>query len=388
MLTALLIGFVAWVGHAFLLTTALNVLYGRALPKAVLKPWRHVTAVLVLAFPPAFALAWAYADLGTRDAPTDLGLAVAVYVLACVQIAALYACLTLARYFRPRPACVVSESTRTLDFWPELGDKLVGDGKGRGLVRWPGNGSFKLDVTDLTLALPTLPPELDGLTILLLSDLHFHGTPSRLYFERVLAEATAGPAPDLVCLAGDFVDTDTHHEWIRPLLGPLAATGAKLAVLGNHDLYHDPDRVRAELSAAGYTVLGNGWRQIAVRGVPLVVVGHEGPWFGPPPDLSGAPAGPFRLCVSHTPDNFYWGVANRVGLMVCGHVHGGAIRVPLLGSIFVPSVFGRRFDMGVFAKAGTVMVVGRGVSGKEPLRVRCNPQVVRMTLKAERQSHG
>lgn len=380
MLTAILIGFVAWVGHAFLLTTALNVLYGCALPKPVLKPWRHITGVLILLFPPVFALVWAYADLGTREAPTDLGLAVGLYVLACVPVAALYAYLNVVRYFRRPPACVVSESTRTVDFWPELGEKLIGDGKGQSLTRVPGNGVFTLDVTDLTLALPNLPAELDGLTLLLLSDLHFHGTPSRLYFERVLAEATAGPTPDLVCLAGDFVDTDTHHEWIQPLLGPLRATGAKLAILGNHDKYHAPDRVRGELSAAGYTVLGNAWQQITVRGVPVVVVGHEGPWFAPAPDLSGAPVGPFRLCLSHTPDNFYWGIANRIGLMVCGHVHGGGIRVPLLGSIFVPSVFGRRFDMGVFTKGGTAMVVGRGVSGKEPLRIRCNPQVIRIRI--------
>ena len=30
---------------------------------------------------------------------------------------------------------------------------------------------------------------------------------------------------------------------------------------------------------------------------------------------------------------------------------------------------------------GTVMVVGRGLSGKEPLRFRCNPQVIRLTLR-------
>ena len=86
--------------------------------------------------------------------------------------------------------------------------------------------------------------------------------------------------------------------------------------------------------------------------------------------------------MSHTPDNFYWAIANRIGLLLCGHVHGGAIRIPVVGSIFVPSRFGRRFDMGVFEEAGTVMVVNRGLSGREPIRFRCNPQVMRVTLKA------
>jgi len=71
-----------------------------------------------------------------------------------------------------------------------------------------------------------------------------------------------------------------------------------------------------------------------------------------------------------------------VRLMLCGHVHGGQIRVPLVGSIFVPSVYGRRFDMGVFGGGGLVAAIGRGLSGKEPLRFRCRPQVVRLTLTA------
>jgi hypothetical protein len=373
MVTAALVGFVAWVGYCYALMSALNFVYGCALPKPLLKPLRHLTGLLILAFPPLY---W----LSQVEAALDLGMAAAALVFACVPVGGLYAVVTLVRHFRRPPACVASETTRTIDLWPELGEKLIGDGKGQALTRVPGNGAFKIDVTDLTLRLPNRPPELSGLTILLLTDLHFHGTPSRLYFERVLAELAAGPVPDLVCLGGDYLDSDAHHHWIRELLGPLRANVAKLAVLGNHDLYHDPDRARAELAAAGCVVLGNGWREIAVRGVPVVVVGHEGPWFGPQPDLSGAPAEPFRLCLSHTPDNFYWGVGHRVGLMLCGHVHGGAVRVPLLGSIFVPSKYGRRFDMGVFEKAGTVMVVSRGVSGKEPLRVRCNPQAIRITL--------
>jgi uncharacterized protein len=383
MLMAILVCFVAWVGHAYALTTALNFLYGRALPKVVLKPWRLVTAALILAFPPLFWLVRTetVVDLGTREAPTDAGLAAILYCLVCCQFGMLFVINALKRALRKPPACVVSEQTRTLDLWPELGHKLVGDGKGRPATRLPGNCVFRFDITDLTLALPNLPPEWDGLTLLLLSDLHFHGTPSRVYFDRVLDELAAGPTPDLVCLAGDFVDTDTHHQWIQPLLGRLRAKEAKLAILGNHDKYHDPDRVRSELTAAGYTVLGNAWREITVRGVPCVAVGHEGPWFAPPPDFSGAPLGPFRLCLSHTPDNFYWGQANAIGLMLCGHVHGGAIRVPLIGSIFVPSVYGRRFDQGVFEENGTAMVVSRGVSGKEPLRFRCNPQAIRITLK-------
>jgi uncharacterized protein len=386
-LAVLLVG-LAWVGHAYILTALLNYVYARPWPKPVLKPWRYVTGALILAFP---LLLWVIGHATTPDTWPPEGSATwalpfVAYFIACLYFGTIFPVVTFERYFREPPACVVSEQTRTLDLWPELGHKLIGDGKGRPVTRLPGNCVFKFDVTDLTLALPNLPPEWEGLTLILLSDLHFHGTPSRAYFDRVLDELASGPEPDLVCLAGDFVDTDAHHQWIQPLLGRLRAKEAKLAILGNHDKHHDPDRVRSELAAAGYTVLSNTWREITVRGVPCVAVGHEGPWFTPPPDLTSAPVGPFRLCLSHTPDNFYWGQATGVGLMLCGHVHGGAIRVPLIGSIFVPSVYGRRFDQGVFEENGTAMVVSRGVSGKEPLRFRCNPQAIRITLTVGKRS--
>ena len=293
---------------------------------------------------------------------------------------AIFPAITISRFLRKPPACYVSETTRTIDLWPELGEKLIGDGKLAFAARLPGSCIFHFDFTELTLALTDLPSEWEGLKILAVNDVHFHGTPSRAYFDRIFDILAAAPQPDLVCLMGDYVDTDEHRGWIQPLFGRLTAREAKFAILGNHDRNYGPDHVRAELTAAGYEVLGNGWRKATIRGVQCIVAGHEGPWFQPPPDLSAAPTDLFRLCLSHSPDNFYWGIANRIGLMLCGHVHGGAIRIPIVGSIFVPSIYGRRFDSGVFEKDGTVMAVNRGISGREPIRFRCNPQALSITL--------
>ena len=299
----------------------------------------------------------------------------------CLFLGAIvFPAITLYRLSRGSPKALLSEKTETLDLWKQLGNAAIGDGKHRWATRLPFNCVFKVDITDVTLAVPKLPPAWEGLSILLLSDLHFHGTPSRAFFDVVFDKLLAGPQPDLVILAGDFVDTDEHHAWVEPLLGRLTAKEGKYAILGNHDKHHGPERLQQELTDAGYLVLRNGWREATIRGERCVLIGHEGPWFRPEPDLSQAPRDVFRLCISHTPDNFYWGQDNGVNLMLCGHVHGGQIRVPVIGSIFVPSVYGRRFDMGVFEQNNTVMVVGRGLSGKEPLRFRCHPQVLRLTL--------
>lgn len=358
----------AGIGHAYVLTTALNVAYGCPLPKWFLRSYRLLTAVAILAFPSLVAL-------------TESTVVVA-YLAVCLALGALvYPGVTLYRLLRSPPSALLEERTETVDYGKELGATAFGNGKNRFAVRLPFTCALKVDFTEWTLAVPRLPTGWDGLTVLLLSDIHFHGTPSREFFERVFDRLAATSPPDLVVLAGDYVDTNTHSAWIVPLLGRLTAVQGKYAVLGNHDQHHDPDRVRSELTAAGYRVLGNGWQEATIRGERCVVVGHEGPWFRPAPDLSAAPPDLFRLCVSHTPDNFAWGQRQGTSLMLCGHVHGGQIRLPVIGSIFVPSMYGRRFDMGVFESGGTLMVVGRGLSGKEPLRIRCHPQVIRITLR-------
>jgi uncharacterized protein len=382
----------SWAGHAFLWTTVLNYLYARPYPKVLLRVWRLATGIAVLGFPLLLAPALSPSSLGSttwaETSPIELldgacGRTAAVYWCLCLVVGAvIYPALNVHRLLRKPPAALVSEQTETIDLWKQLGPAALGNGYGLFAARLPLNCIFQVDFTELTLALPNLPAEWDGLTILHITDVHFHGTPSRAFFEHVFSEVgRRWPENDLVCLTGDFVDTDQHHAWISPLLGRFQGKEGNFAILGNHDANHDPERIRQSVADAGYRVLGSSWCETKIRGARCVVVGNEGPWFAPP-ELKTAPADAVRLCLSHTPDHFYWGQANRVDLMLCGHVHGGQIRLPAIGSIFVPSVYGRRFDMGVFEGNGTTMVVGRGLSGKEPLRFRCHPQVLRIRLQA------
>jgi predicted MPP superfamily phosphohydrolase len=376
-----------WVGHAALWTYLLNNLYGRRISKRILKPFRLFVGSVIVSFPALFLSAVRVTDFdpaAVRITNGDWGIWMFSYLYFCEFVGVYFVWETVLRLLRRTPAAVLAESTRTLDLWPEHGHKLIGDGLYSWVPRLPFNCVFKVDFTELTLAVRDLPPAWDGLTILQASDFHFHGTPSELFFARVIDEITKQPPADVVALPGDFLDANEHHHWIPELLGRLRWNECGLAILGNHDVNYKngPDRTREELAKLGYRVLTNRWEEVTIRGVPCVAAGHEGPWTPGAPDLSTAPAGRFRLCLSHTPDNFYWGIANRVNLMLCGHVHGGQIRLPVIGSIFVPSIYSRRFDMGVFEQGGTVMVTSRGVSGKEPLRFRCHPEVIRITLRA------
>jgi len=378
--TAILV--LAWVGHAYLAVLLLNNLYARPISKSFLKRFRLFIGLVILAYPFAIPVAFSDLDPGNREqAPGGIRLGLLIYAGMCALVGGVwFPLVTFARLLRRSPPAVLSTTTRTIDYWPLHRHSLLGNGKWKWVPRLPGNCVFRVDFTEITLAVRNLPAAWEGLTILHLSDLHFHGTPSQMFFQEIVKEITSRPVADLVVLAGDYVDTDQHHEWLAPVLGSVRWNECGLAVLGNHDDHHQPERLRHELASLGYRVLGNAWETVTIRGVPCLAVGHEGPWFRPPPSLSGAPEAAFRLCVSHTPDNVCWGRDHGIDLMLSGHVHGGQIRLPGVGSIFVPSLYSRRFDMGVFDVDGTALVVSRGLSGKEPLRFRCHPQVIWIRL--------
>lgn len=372
----------AWVGHGYLLMLTLNVAYSRPYHRKLLKAMRQVWGLLLVGGPPLFAACVGFDLVGVGREAVEYGtfVAPAAYAWLCVLAGLVFLGVTVMRYFRRPPAAVRDERTETIDVAKELGYRPVGDGKYKGVAGYAFNDLFKVDFTTLTLAVPGLPPAWDGLTVLQLSDLHFYGTPGREYFEFVVRRCLADGPPDLLVVSGDIIDAPEYLDWIEPVLGPLRWTTAAVAILGNHDWWQDADAVRGRLAGLGMQVISNRWAAIDVRGLRLIAIGHEGPWFRPAPDLSGCPDG-FRLLVSHTPDNIGWARRLDCRLMLSGHNHGGQIRVPVVGSLFVPSRFSRGYDMGTFHEPPTVLHVNRGLAGKEAVRFRCHPQVTRLVLR-------
>jgi uncharacterized protein len=386
---ALLLTATAWFGHAFLMTVWLNVWFAMPLGRPFLKRMRLVVAFLVFVFPLALAwmggrellAAWDHPEALMRR-PFLLG-----YLALCWATTLVYLPLISAvRALRRTPPNVTECRSHVEDVAKVLGAKPIGNGKYWRLAQMPGTQCFEVEFRHLSIRLPRLPPALDGLSILHLTDLHFCGTPGREFYRRVIDTALEAGTPDILAITGDVVDSHHHHRWIVPLIGRLKWNVAAFAVLGNHDLYHQSVLVRRRLRRVGVNVLGNSWTQIEVRGTPLMVVGNETPWFRPGPTLPPVNDrglhSSFRLCLSHTPDNFGWARRNGIDLMLAGHVHGGQVRLPFVGPLFVPSRFSRRYDCGAFAGGPTLLYVGRGLAGGEPLRYNCRPEVARIILRS------
>ncbi len=127
-----------------------------------------------------------------------------------------------------------------------------------------------------------------------------------------------------------------------------------------------PGAVLGALADAGFASLEGRWCTLEENGARLAVGGTSAPW-GPALLPGSVPLADFRILLSHSPDQFYrardWGV----DLMLSGHNHGGQIRLPALGPVFMPSVYSRRFDRGFFRSGSTFLYVSEGLAGKHPI---------------------
>jgi predicted MPP superfamily phosphohydrolase len=148
----------------------------------------------------------------------------------------------------------------------------------------------------------------------------------------------------------------------------------------------DVPRVRRLLCESGWIDLGGRCQHVQWRDCRVLLAGNERPWFpmvaeqalideAPRPD-----AAPFRLLVSHSPDQLGWARRHRFDLMVAGHNHGGQVCLPLWGPLITPSLYGTRYAAGLFFSEPTLLHVSRGIAGEHPLRWNCLPELSQLVL--------
>ena len=103
--------------------------------------------------------------------------------------------------------------------------------------------------------------------------------------------------------------------------------------------------------------------------------------------LAGRPKERFTLLLYHSPDLMPEASELAVDLYLCGHTHGGQIRIPLFGALITSSDFWKRYEMGRYQEGGTTLYVSRGLGmeGKGAPRARflAPPEIVLWTLSGQ-----
>ena len=248
------------------------------------------------------------------------------------------------------------------------------------LLNFTGNQVGQLEVNKKTLFLPQLPSKLEGLTLTHFSDLHITGVIPQVFYDRLCDEILELDS-DLMFLTGDVLDVPSKLPWVSRLAKRLTTSKECYFVLGNHDVRHGQDeKLRAALVAENCVDLGSTYRHVDIRGESILLAGNELPWVGTAPECRPK-SNEFAIGVVHTPDLIGWGRQQDYDLLLAGHAHGGQIRIPGIGPIICPSVHGVRYASGVFQKGRTLMHVSRGISGLQPIRLRCRPELTQLTLR-------
>jgi predicted MPP superfamily phosphohydrolase len=106
-----------------------------------------------------------------------------------------------------------------------------------------------------------------------------------------------------------------------------------------------------------------------------------------PAALKGVPRDAFKILLVHTPELFKDASVSGVNLYLCGHTHGGQIRLPLLGPLVVNTNCPRRYARGPWQYKGVQGYTSAGVGSViVPVRFHCPPEVGLLELSRSEKS--
>ena len=259
----------------------------------------------------------------------------------------------------------------------------------------------RLVITEKAMAVPNFSPELNGLKIVAISDIHGGSngvTPERL---KELVQKANEQRPDLIVLLGDYVsetkfdraalqkpegtDRTELRMSVKEIADNLAGFNAKYgtyAVIGNHDWWHNQASVTREFERVGIDILENEVKHIQAGEQTIHVWGIEDYWKSrqvPVKDSFDTIADKRNIiAITHNPDSLLKS-PGAISLMLAGHSHGGQVSFPIYGPH--PFVNDYRFMKGEAVVDGKSIFVTSGVGCTGPqLRFRVPPEIAVITL--------
>ena len=211
-----------------------------------------------------------------------------------------------------------------------------------------------------------------NLRFLAFTDLHYKG--NARYAAEVVATINR-LAPAFVTFSGDLVEDKRFApaalDFIRQIKSPVY--GAP----GNHDYRCGAPFADYEKA---FAATGGAW--LVDRG--LVLPEHDleivGVGLAGMHALQPTPRTARRILLLHYPE-----LGDRLGdptfdLILAGHSHGGQVRLPFFGALWLPWGVGR-YDLGHFESKGGPLYVGSGIGTYHlPLRFNCRPEVTLVTM--------
>lgn len=253
------------------------------------------------------------------------------------------------------------------------------------------DSNTRIVVTEYEIGSRWLPESFDGFTVVQLSDIH-----GKSFGEDniKLLEKVSAAGPDIIAITGDMADKDSDMSVLDQLLAALTEIAPVYYVSGNHEWGEGlMDELETMFARYGVNYLSNGYVLLSSGEEEIVLAGVEDPnsWAAmPTPDevvdiIKNEQNDKFTVLLGH---RNYWAEKYpelEVDIILCGHAHGGIIRLPLLGGVLGTGfeLFPEHVD-GVTQSGRYSMIVSRGLGNSAGIpRFLNNPEIVVLKLKSE-----
>jgi predicted MPP superfamily phosphohydrolase len=217
---------------------------------------------------------------------------------------------------------------------------------------------LRYEVRRVEIPLTSLPPELDGMEIVQISDIHLSSYMSRGSVRRAVDMANDVGA-DLAVVTGDLV-TGVHDsvydcvDEVRRLHAPLGVYGCN----GNHEIYARAEDLAERLyQQAGMKMLRRENAIINYKGAQLNLIGvdyqRERMPSGRKVQMLANVAPLIRrdmpnILLSHNPNSFNRAAELGIELTLAGHTHGGQVQVEILDVSLSPARFITDYIAGLY----------------------------------------
>lgn len=244
------------------------------------------------------------------------------------------------------------------------------------------------DVRTTEIVLDRLPPELDGLVIAHVTDLHASALLNGSRVASIVRETNA-MNPDIIVLTGDMVDGSTSSRALD--VAPLRDLRAGYGIFGcegNHEYYSGYAAWMRAFADMGLPYMHNSHTVVTIRGKKLVLAGVNDPAaerFGlEGPDLekalAGAPKDAPTILLAHRPERARENAERGVDLQLSGHTHGGQ----MLGFDRIVAAKNEGFLRGLYRVGAMHLYVnsGAGLWTGFPVRLGVPSEVARIVLRS------
>lgn len=223
--------------------------------------------------------------------------------------------------------------------------------------------------------------------ILQISD--FHDSKSKIIWNRILRSINE-TKPDIIVMTGDIISSTTRDlSNAKKFAGEIANICPDIYFIsGNHEWRsgYNTSFIN-ELKSMGIIVLNNTNRIITTGGSEINICGIDD-YYTRSYDMDRAfyktNGRNFTILLSHAPDIIFRYGNIPADLMLCGHTHGGQVRLPFIGALMAPGQgFLPKYDKGLFKlDNGTLLYIDSGIGTSVlPIRFFNRSQISLITVK-------